>query len=233
MTEFLDLAGRYGITLTSDMLEKFEAYRKMLLSWNKKMNLTAITEPREVLEKHFLDSLMLLKARELPVGARVIDVGTGAGFPGVPLKIVREDIKLTLLDSLSKRTIFLQELSRELGQDNEVIHARAEDAAHNPELRETFDAVTARALAAMPLLCELCIPFVRPGGVFFALKGPESQQEAALAKTAAGILGGGDIKSYAYDLPTSGSRIIYMTEKSSQTPAKYPRKHKQMTKTPL
>jgi len=233
LTELFDLAGRYGLTLTPDMLEKFEVYRKMLLSWNEKINLTAITEPREILEKHFLDSMILLKVRELPLGARVIDVGAGAGFPGIPLKIVREDINLTLLDSLRKRTEFLQEVSRALGQSSEVIHGRAEEAGHHPALRETFDAATARALAAMPLLCELCIPFVRTGGAFLALKGPQSEPEAALAQTASKILGGGDIKSYAYHLPNSGGRVIYMIEKSSQTPAKYPRKHKQMTKTPL
>lgn len=233
MTELITLAKQYEIELTPPMAEQFATYQRLLLCWNERMNLTAITQPREVLEKHFLDSLIPLAAWGLLPGARVIDVGTGAGFPGIPMKIARPDIELTLLDSQLKRTEFLRELSRELGQENRIIHGRAEEAAHDPALRESFCAATARAVAALPVLCELCLGFLRPGGVFFAMKGPDSVKEAESAREAAAILGGGEIKSCAYALPSFGERIIYLVEKASQTPAKYPRKHKQMTKAPL
>jgi len=205
----------------------------MLLSWNEKMNLTAITRPDEIVEKHFLDSLLLLAAKEIPTGVRWVDVGTGAGFPGIPLKIARPDIRLTLLDSLQKRTTFLTELSRELGQDNEVIHGRAEELAHDSAYREAFDYASARAVAALPLLCEVCLPYLREGGVFCAMKGPDSQTEAEAAKAGVALLGGGEIKQSSFQLPVSGGRMIYLIEKSSQTPLKYPRKFNQMTKKPL
>jgi len=233
MTELIGLARQYDIDVTAQMAQQFAAYRELLLAWNEKFNLTAITQPREILEKHFLDSLMLLLACEIPQGARVIDVGTGAGFPGVPLKIVRPDIALTLLDSLRKRVTFLQELSGVLGQNNVVLHARAEDAAHNPGLRETFDLASARALAGMPVLCELCLPFVRVSGVFCALKGPEAGEEIAAAQNAISLLGGECAQPYAYELPGYGNRVIYQTRKSSQTPTKYPRKPNQMANAPL
>ena len=233
MTDLIELARRWEIDLTVEMAAQFGIYRDMLLAGNEKINLTAITQPQEILEKHFLDSLILLQAYKIPQGARVIDVGTGAGFPGIPLKIVRPDIQLTLLDSLRKRVRFLEELSRELGQENAVIHARAEEAAHDAALRETFNLATARALAEMRTLSELCIPFVGVGGSFCALKGPQSAEEIENARNAISLLGGEEATPYVYDLPTWGSRVIYMINKSSQTPPKYPRKHKQMTKTPL
>ena len=233
MIDLIALALPYGIELTLEMAEKFAIYQRMLLSWNKRMNLTAITDPREVMEKHFLDSLMLLKAWQIPYGAAMIDIGTGAGFPGVPIKIARPDLKLTLLDSLHKRTVFLRELSEALGQKNTLLHGRAEQAAHDPVLREAFYLASARALAAMPLLCELCLPFVKPWGVFLALKCPDSEFEAGAADSAVALLGGGGIQSHACTLPSFGKRIIYLIQKSSQTPPKYPRKYKQMTKTPL
>jgi len=233
MQQLIEQARQYGIELTIETSGKFLIYQNMLLKWNERVNLTAITQPAEIMEKHFLDSLMLLRAWEIPQGARVIDVGTGAGFPGVPLKIARPDIELVLLDALQKRTVFLRELSAALGQSNEVLHARAEQAAYEPTLRERFHVAAARAVAGLPLLCELCIPFVEAGGAFLAPKGPESALEAQSAQSAVSVLGGAGIKSYEYSLPTFGDRVVYVIEKSSQTPLKYPRKNKQMTKTPL
>ena len=145
------------------------------------MNLTAITEPREIVRKHFVDSLTLLSC--LPEGElSLIDVGTGAGFPGVALAIARPDIRLTLLDSLNKRLIFLKAVCEELSVPVTLIHARAEEAGRKPELRERFDVATARAVAALPALCEYCLPFVRPGGVFLAMKGPDGEEERRKAE---------------------------------------------------
>ena len=231
MTELITLADSYGLTLTSEMVAQFELYQRLLLDWNEQVNLTAITAPREILEKHFLDSLAPL--RLVPPCARVIDVGTGAGFPGLPMKIARPDIHLTLLDSQSKRVNFLSEVSRALGQENQILHARAEEAARDPALREQFDIATARALAAMPVLCELCLGFVRVGGSFLALKGPDSQDELADSRPAAEAMGGGTVEVYPYDLPTFGRRVVWKVEKTSQTSSTFPRKYARIAKAPL
>jgi len=233
MHELIDLAKPYGIELTDEACRHFETYSCLLLEWNQRVNLTAITQPPEVLEKHFLDSIIPLALHKIPRGAAVIDVGTGAGFPGVPIKIVRPDLRLTLLDSLGKRVRFLTELSQMLGQENEIMHARAEEAAHNPDLREAFCVATSRAVAALPALCELCLPFVRPGGVFIALKGPDADTEITAARSAVTILAGSTIEKMSYTLPSFGERTVCISEKISHTPTKYPRKPKQMTKAPL
>ena len=160
---FSAAAAAEGFELTARQLEQFDQYAQFLVEYNEKVNLTAITDPEGIEVKHFLDSLMLLKAVELPEGASVIDVGTGAGFPSVPAKIVRDDLRLTLLDGLNKRIVFLGELSRRLGQENTALHARAEEAARG-ELREQFDLATARAVADLRVLAEYCLPFVKVGG---------------------------------------------------------------------
>ena len=212
----------------------FGVYARLLAEWNERMNLTTITRPDEVMEKHFWDSLSIIEAFDIPQDESVIDVGSGAGFPGVPLKIARPDIKLTLLDSLGKRVRFLEEVSSVLGFDDvNIIHGRAEEVAQECEFREKFGVATARAVAAMPVLAELCLPFVKPGGVFLALKGRESSQEISDAKAAVMALGGGEITMHSYTLPTVGKRNIYIIEKISQTPPKYPRKYAKITKSPL
>jgi len=233
MHELTQLARSWGIDLPAQAASQFDTYCRLLLKWNERVNLTAITQPREVVEKHFLDSIIPLGLLEIPHGAAIIDVGTGAGFPGVPLKIARPDLRLTLLDSLGKRVDFLRELSQALGQDNEIIHARAEDAAHHPDLRERFCAATSRAVAALPLLCELCLPFVRPGGIFFALKGPEVDAEITESGNALATLGAGAMRKEGYTLPSYGGRSICLAEKVSQTPTKYPRKPKQINRAPI
>ena len=211
--------------------EKLEIYYETLIEYNNVMNLTAITEKNEVWIKHFLDSIITLNYAEIKKNAKVIDVGTGAGFPSVPLKIYRDDIKLTLLDSLNKRVGFLKELSARLSIETECIHARAEDAAKEESLRESFDVSTARAVASMPKLSEYCIPFVKPGGVFIALKGVN--EEIAEAQNAVKILGGEIGYSKSYELDGREGRQIFVIKKISHTPIKYPRNSGQIKKQPL
>ena len=178
-----------GLPLTESHFAQFQCYLAELTETNRHMNLTAITEPAEAWEKHFLDCAILLQKVQLPLGATCIDVGTGAGFPGMVLALLRPDLQVTLLDSLQKRIGFLEQTAAKLGLANvRCIHARAEDGAKLPELREQFDMATARAVAAMPVLTEYCLPFVKQGGVFAAMKGPSETAEQA--ETAAKLLGG-------------------------------------------
>jgi 16S rRNA (guanine(527)-N(7))-methyltransferase RsmG len=226
-------ATKYGISLTPEQLRQFALYAGLLLDWNTRMNLTAITQPEEIVVKHFLDSLLLLKHAGLPDGESVIDVGTGAGFPGLPLKIARPDLRLTLLDSSAKRTGFLQEVANALGLEVVTIHGRAEEQGQKPEHRERYLLVTARAVAVLPVLCEYCLPFAKPGGVFAALKGPGIQAEAEDAKAAIKKLGGLLTAIEEYELPNGNRRTIVLVQKISQTPAGYPRTHAKIAKRPL
>lgn len=220
-------AAEQGINLSEEMLARFDRYAALLAEWNEKINLTAITAPEEIVRKHFVDSLTLLPC--LPEGElRLIDVGTGAGFPGVALAIARPSIRLTLLDSLNKRLVFLQELCGALSIPVTLVHARAEDGGRKPELREQFDAATARAVAALPTLCEYCLPFVRPGGVFYAMKGPDGTEEAKAAQNAARLLGGRIGAPRAVRLPGGPGeetleRLLIPVDKVSATPPSYPR----------
>ncbi|MBQ8751910.1 MAG: 16S rRNA (guanine(527)-N(7))-methyltransferase RsmG, partial [Clostridia bacterium] len=182
-TKLITLAAEYGAALTPEQAERFDVYARLLVEWNEKMNLTAITDPEGMLVKHFVDSLTL--APFLPEGGfSLIDVGTGAGFPGVPVAILRPDCRLTLLDSLNKRLTFLETLCREVGVTATRVHARAEEGGRQAALRDRFDVATARAVAGLPLLCEYCLPFVKPGGRFLALKGPDGEAELVSAKKA-------------------------------------------------
>lgn len=226
------MAEQAGFALTREQLGRFAIYQSMLLEWNQKMNLTAITQPEEIAAKHFLDSLMLLKALDIPRGATLIDVGTGAGFPGVAIKITRPDLHITLLDSLQKRIRFLSELSAALEQENQVLHGRAEELARVGVHREAYDIATARAVAALPVLCEYCLPFVKPGGYFLAMKGPSARQELAAAEGAIQELGGAARPPFPYHLPGS-NRAICIIRKTSQTPAIFPRKSHKIAKAPL
>lgn len=221
-----------GLTLSESHFAQFQCYLTELVEVNRHMNLTAITEPGEVWEKHFLDSAILLQKVTLPLGASCIDVGTGAGFPGMVLAILRPDLQITLLDSLQKRIGFLEQTAARLGLANvRCIHARAEDGAQDSELREQFDMATARAVAAMPVLTEYCLPFVKNGGIFAAMKGPS--ETAAQAENAAKLLGGADVGEEQYTLPTAGDRRIIRIEKVSATPKKYPRRSDKIKKQPL
>lgn len=226
LTDAIDLG------LTEDQLGQFEIYAKCLVEWNEKMNLTAITDPEGIAVKHFYDSLLLFTAYDIPQGASVIDVGTGAGFPGVVLKIARPDIRLTLLDSLGKRLIFLDALLAELGLDGTTVHARAEEGARGA-LREQFDLATARAVAALPTLCEYCLPYVRVGGAFAALKGASAAEETAAAENAVKILGGDTPVLTETALPGGDARGIVVIRKKTATPPKYPRPGAKIAKDPL
>lgn len=226
----------FEIEVDGALAEKLDAYARLLVEWNEKMNLTAITAPTDVVIKHFVDSLTA--APYLPQGAfSLIDVGTGAGFPGVPLALLRADCRLTLLDSLQKRLNFLEILCRELGIKAQFVHARAEEGGQNPTLRETFDVAAARAVAGLATLCEYCLPFVKVGGCMLALKGPEVEGELSRARFAAKELGGTLRRVDALTLPpdstqNGASRRIVLFDKMTATPAKYPRPTAKIAKKP-
>ena len=224
-----DLAEQADIALSPEQLQKLDLYAALLVEWNKKVNLTAILEPGEIAIKHFLDSLLLLKYAAPQEGASLIDVGTGAGFPSVPCGIARPDLKLTLLDSLNKRILFLQELTSSLGIAADCIHARAEEGGQLPKLREQFDHATAH----LRELSEYCLPFVKAGGLFTALKGGEIQQELEEAKPAIKLLGGQIEEVHSYTLPDGSGRTAVCIRKRSQTPTKYPRPSGKIKKQPL
>lgn len=223
----------FGLEPDQKAIERLNLYGNLLLEWNEKINLTAITEPEEVVVKHFYDCLLFLKNVDLPTGASVIDVGTGAGFPGVVLKIARPDIKLTLLDSLNKRINFLNEVLKALNLEAETIHARAEEGGQNKLLREKFDFATARAVARLNVLSEYCMPFVKVGGHFVALKGPAAKQEAEEAQKAISLLGGEKPKIICENLTEDEQRCFCIIKKISQTPTKYPRNSAKISKQPL
>ena len=227
-------ADALGVPLSEKNEEKFSAYTRLLLEWNKKINLTSVTDEKEIIIKHYLDSLSLGSAVDLK-GKTLIDVGTGAGFPGIPLKILREDLAVTLLDSLEKRVRFLNEVIGCLSLDGiEAIHGRAEDYGVKQEYREKYDYATARAVAELSVLCEYCLPFVKPGGLFIAMKGPSAETELQEAGKAISILGGRleDVKKLV--LPFSDyERTIILIRKCRHTPAGYPRKSGKPTKSPL
>ncbi len=219
------------LPLTDEMKQKLGIYADMLCEWNEKINLTAITDPEGIAVKHFLDSMMIFKYAEIPQGASVIDVGTGAGFPGVVMKIVRPDIKLTLLDSLAKRINFLNELCAALEIEVTTVHSRAEDVPKG--LRESFDIATARAVANMRVLSEYCMPYVKVGGSFVALKGAAAEQELAETKNAIKVLGGELTSIKTFTLGDAGDRGVISIKKISQTPTKYPRVPAKISKQPL
>lgn len=216
-------AQKIGTELTDLQASQFEKYYELLIEWNQKINLTRITEKEEVALKHFADSLTLLKYCDIPKNASMIDVGTGAGFPGIPLKIVRPDIKLTLLDSLNKRLTFLNEVCREIGIEAQLIHSRAEDGGRDPKLREGFDLAVSRAVARLNVLSEYCLPFVKVGGLFTPMKGPDMEDEISEAEKAVKTLGGRLIKSESFNLENAGGRTIVIIKKEKPTPKAYPR----------
>jgi len=222
---------KLGIELSDAQVETLMRYKELLVEWNEKINLTAITDDFGVYTKHFLDSLTTLLTDK--VKGDVIDVGTGAGFPGLVLKIAKPEINLTLLDSLNKRINFLKEVSGEMGLEGiEFIHARAEDGARR--VRERFDTVVSRAVANMTVLAELCLPFVKVGGYFLALKGPMAEEELANAKRAIKILGGEIEDIFSAEIPyTDLSHKIIIIKKVRQTPMQYPRKAGIPSKTPI
>lgn len=227
------LAARYGITVTPKQAEQFQSYLELLLAWNEKINLTAITEPDDVVVKHFLDCMLILSHCGIPEGARCMDVGTGAGFPGVVLKIMRPDLRLTLLDSLNKRLTVLADILEKLGLQAELVHERAEEAGRKTLYRLQYDFVTARAVAALPVLCEYCMPFVRQGGIFAAMKGPKAREETVGAQKAVSVLGGTFLPPEEYTLPDVEGRSLILVRRTAPLSDRYPRHGSKITKTPI
>ncbi len=221
------------IAISDQQTAAFEKYAELLIEWNQKMNLTAITEPNEIAVKHFIDSISLLKFAEIKNGASVIDIGTGAGFPGIPLKIMRPDIQLTLLDSLNKRLIFLDEVCRNLAVSAELIHARAEEYGQKTEYRERYDIAVSRAVANLPALCEYCIPYVKVGGVFYAMKGADGENELENAANAISLLGGTSREILSLSLPDNSKRTFIIIDKIKNTSTKYPRRGVKINKKTL
>jgi 16S rRNA (guanine527-N7)-methyltransferase len=214
--------------LTADQLDRFGAYYALLIDWNARMNLTAITEVEDVAKKHFVDSLAA--APYLKPGARVIDVGTGAGFPGLPLLIVRPDLDLTLLDSLNKRVGFLRTVCETLGLNAACVHMRAEDAGRSPRYRERFDAALTRAVSALPVLVELTVPLLKVGGLSIAYKG-DASEELKRSETALRLL---HAEARSIDVSSDyGARSLILMKKNAPTPKAYPRKAGTPGKTPL
>lgn len=225
----------FGVELTERQLEQFNSYYELLVEWNKVMNLTAITEFGEVLQKHFVDSISIAGSIDMGKCESIIDIGTGAGFPGLPLKIVYPHIKVILLDSLNKRIRFLNEVVDNLElSDIETIHGRAEDIAKKPEYREQFDLVVSRAVANLASLAEYCIPFVKQGGCFVSYKSGSAEEEIEQAKKAIFVLGGEKKNVVKFQLPDSDmERALVIIEKIKITPKKYPRKAGMATKEPI
>ena len=229
----LHTLAQFEIELDDLAIDRLCTYHDLLIEWNEKINLTALTAPEDVALKHFTDSLMLLRYSKIEKDTSVIDVGTGAGFPGLVLKIARPDIRLTLLDSLQKRLTFLDAVCQALQIDDvELIHSRAEDGSRT-ELRDSFDIAVSRAVASMNTLCEYDMPYVKVGGRFIAMKGKDADVELAGAQNAITQLGGKLIAKHDFILGSAGERSIIEIEKIAPTPENYPRKSKQIKNKPL
>lgn len=226
-------AARYGVEVAEEQAERFQSYLELLLEWNGKINLTAITEPDDVAVKHFLDCILLLKFCDIPSGAKFVDVGTGAGFPGVVMKIMRPDLRVTLLDSLNKRLLVLSDILGKLGLEAELLHERAEVAGRKPRYRLQYDFAAARAVASLPVLCEYCLPFLKKGGVFAAMKGPDPKEEAAGAEKAVSALGCAFLKTEEYTLPNGEGRSLILICRTSGLPELYPRHGSKIAKSPI
>lgn len=224
-----------GIELTENQIEQFITYYEMLVEWNEFMNLTAITEYDEVMKKHFIDSISLIKAYDVSKEATVIDVGTGAGFPGLALKIAYPNLKVTLLDSLNKRIQFLNAVIEKLGLEGvETVHGRAEDFAKPDKLREKYDLCVSRAVANLSTLSEYCLPFVKVGGKFISYKSEKIAEEMVAAKNAIGLLGGKVENQVEFTLPDSDIyRNLFVIKKVKETPKKFPRKAGLPSREPL
>ena len=220
-----------GIDITEEQQEQFERLMSFMLDYNKNVNLTRITERDEVIEKHYIDSILPLVHIDVPRGTKICDIGSGAGFPALPMKIYRPDLLFTLVDSLNKRITYLDLACKEIGVSCDLVHGRSEELGRKPQYREQFDFVTARAVAALNLLSEYCLPFVKVGGYFIAMKGAESEVE--LGSKAIEKLGGKIERVDEYNLPSGDKRCIVLVKKVKATPPQYPRASGVMGKRPL
>ncbi|HHY83289.1 MAG TPA: 16S rRNA (guanine(527)-N(7))-methyltransferase RsmG [Clostridiales bacterium] len=235
MKPFLDGCTALGFNPNDEQLNKFEKYLSMLLEWNEKFNLTAITDPKEIMVQHFLDSISILKLEHIAEGSTVLDLGSGAGFPGIPVKIMMPGISLTLVDSVNKKVGFLKEVIKHLDlKSTESVHARAEDLAREERRREAYDTVVSRAVAELRVLAEYCLPFVKKGGYFMAHKGPGAMEEVDQAEKALRVLGGELIQVKQIDIPFSEkTHMIIVVRKVNKTPVQYPRSAGKPKKSPL
>ncbi|MDW8563651.1 16S rRNA (guanine(527)-N(7))-methyltransferase RsmG [Staphylococcus shinii] len=224
----------HGIELSDKQQQQFQTYYQMLIEWNEKMNLTSITEEHEVYLKHFYDSIAASFYTDLTKELTICDIGAGAGFPSIPLKIIFPNLKVTIVDSLNKRIHFLNQLADALDLENvSFVHDRAETYGKG-DYRESYDIVTARAVARLSVLSELCIPLVKKGGQFIALKSSKGEEELEEARFGIGVLGGKVLDTISYELPeNAGERQMIIIDKRSQTPKKYPRKPGTPNKSPL
>lgn len=222
-----------GVKISQEQAGQFQIYMEALLEWNEKLNLTAITQPEEIIEKHFLDSATVLSSCKIKENGKLLDVGTGAGFPGMPIKILRPDLQVTLLDGSQKRLRFLEDLCERLHLSCERVHKRAEEAGLDKAMRESFDLVTARAVAPLRILCEYCLPLVKMKGFFVAMKGPGAKEELGESQKALLLLGGNQVEVKTFSLPTAGERNLIVVRKLSFTPKAYPRYGGTIIKHPL
>lgn len=235
LDSFLKDLDELKISLSEKQLMQFMSYYELLIEWNQKINLTAITDFDEVIKKHFIDSLSLIKAYDITKSADVIDIGTGAGFPGIPLKIAFPNLKITLLDSLNKRVHFLQTVIDELSlEDICAIHGRAEDFAKKGKLREQYDLCVSRAVANLSTLSEYCIPYLKVGGFFISYKSEKIAEEKIAAEHAISLLGGKIENQVEFMIPGSDIyRNLFVIRKCKETPNKYPRKAGLAAKEPI
>lgn len=233
--QFIEALAAKGITLSDKQIEQFRKYFELLVEWNEKMNLTAITDLEGVYLKHFYDSISPSFYFDFESVTKLCDVGAGAGFPSIPIKICFPHLHVTIVDSLNKRITFLNHLANELGLENvEFVHSRAEEFGQNPTYREAFDAVTARAVARLSVLSELCLPLAKVDGKFVALKAAAGEEELKDAKKAITTLGGKLRSQFHFELPVENSeRSLYVFDKVKATPKKYPRKPGTPNKSPI
>ncbi len=230
---FTEELRKFNIELNDIAVNRFDKYAEMIIEWNKKFNLTAITNPDDIVIKHFTDSLSILSYLNFEKNQSLIDVGTGAGFPGIPLLIANPDINVTFLDSTGKKISFIENVLSELDLKGNTIIGRAEETANKKEYRESFDFCTARAVANLRELSECCLPFVKVNGTFISMKSAKTDEEIKDAKNAIDILGGEIEKVKSFELSDCGERTLIFIKKSRLTPTKYPRNYSQIMKKPL
>ncbi|MBE6783940.1 MAG: 16S rRNA (guanine(527)-N(7))-methyltransferase RsmG [Ruminococcaceae bacterium] len=228
---FVDSLKPYNITLSDEKIEMFDKYASLLVEWNAKFNLTAIKDPDGIVVKHFVDSLAVLSENQIE--GTLIDVGTGAGFPGLPLLIANDNLDVTFLDSTGKKIKFIETVLDELGLFADTVNARAEEAARDEFLRESFDFATARAVSNLRDLSEYCLPFVKVGGKFISMKSAKTEEEITDAKEAIKVLGGEIEKINSFELADCGERTLIFIKKVRPTPTKYPRNYSQIIKNPI
>lgn len=226
-------AENIGIELDTYGLDRFDSYAERLVRWNQHVNLTSITEPDDIVIKHFADSLYPLKYVQMSDGQSLVDVGSGAGFPGLPMLIANPQIEVNFVDSVGKKLAFVKDVLRNSGLFGTVTHKRAEEIGKDSEYREKYDYAVARAVAPLNILCEYCLPLVRLGGLFVSLKGPSGKAELSQAENAIKTLGGELVKFEEYSLSNGDGRSLVIIRKISQTPTKYPRKSKKIDSRPL